>query len=60
MLLVDVGQAGFMRLTLLPQGVVHPIGDVILESVNVALQHTPRISCMHQAAGLLARLNVDI
>ncbi len=40
MLLVGLGQAGFMRLTLLPQSILHPVGNVILESMNVALQHT--------------------
>ena len=60
MLLVDLCQAGFMHLTLLPQSILRPVGDVILESMNVALQHTQRVSCMHQAVHLLARLGVDI
>ncbi|KAA6426057.1 MAG: hypothetical protein FRX49_03909 [Trebouxia sp. A1-2] len=44
MLLVDVGQAGFMRLTLLPQGVVHPIGDVILESLICTFTDSCRLN----------------
>ena len=44
MLLVDLGQAGFMGLTLLPQCILHPVADVILESMNVALQNTQNMS----------------
>ncbi len=40
MLLVDLAQAGFMGLALLPEGIVYTVGDVILHSMKVALQCT--------------------
>ena len=46
MLLVNLGQAGFMRLPLLPQRILHSIADVILQRMQVALQ---RRSLQHVA-----------
>ena len=38
MLLVDVAQAGFMRLPLLPQCIFHPVADVIPQGLQITLQ----------------------
>lgn len=39
-LLVEVAQAGFMHLPLLPQRILHPVADVISQGLQITLHVT--------------------
>lgn len=50
MLLTDLTQAGFVGLALLPHCILHPVGNVILQRTDIALQSVACVSCMQKGS----------
>lgn len=48
MLLIDLTQVGFVSLALLPHCILHPVGNVVLQSTDIALQSVGGVSCMQK------------
>ena len=62
MLLAHLAQAGFMRLPLLPQSILHSVADVIPQGMQIALQQVKGVTalslCCHMVP-MLAEVATD-